>query len=378
MVSSSSSQPQPPVPEPASPPLEDRTTPERRIPEHHARDSATETLTVSLTNATPLPLPPRPQSSPVPQGRSPGSRRRIVVTSKSSSPNWYYALGTSAGLTAVAVAGQYYNGSQLAIESATNDAPPHPVNLAVQPRDGGESLTPTTVEPEALGDRVEAIAGRQATPSQAGQTRVLGLFSGRSRSLSLSQRTIAQVQTPASWQMQLAQRTQTQLEDRAHRFLQAAYDRAAKRDFASALAFLEQVPRSASIRGKADVKMVEYREKRNIQAEYWVYRAEYLSHAGDYDGAIRYLQQVAPETSAFRQAQERLAEYRQARDTQAEELLYQAQDLAMAGRYAAANQVLRMVPQATPSYPIAKDMLVENSKQLDGDAGMANVARQPD
>lgn len=293
-------------------------------------------------------------------------------------------MGTSAGLTAIVATGQYY-GHQLFDAEPTADFPPLPQDLAVRPGDPAEPMTPTAVEPEVWGQLIEGEVGLWKQDLQnVSQTLQAKLQGGVRRVLpqrqkatpSLSSQALAQVRTTPDWQQQLAQRTRDRVEQRAHRFLQAAFDRAEKRDFASAIAFLEQVPKIASVRGKAEVKILEYREKRNVQAEYWLYRAKFLAYGGDYAGAIGYLRQIASETSAYREAQQKLAEYIQARNVQADELLNYASNFAAQGKYLAANQILRMIPQEAPAYAIAKDLLFEYSQKMYAASQLEDI-RQP-
>lgn len=67
----------------------------------------------------------------------------------------------------------------------------------------------------------------------------------------------------------------TQFRDvRARVSLQVAYDLAAAGDFSGALAFLNEIPAESSIHSTVQQKRLEYTQKRDIQAKTWLYRAK--------------------------------------------------------------------------------------------------------
>ena len=153
-------------------------------------------------------------------------------------------------------------------------------------------------------------------------------------------------------------------EQPAQQILQQAFNRAEKRDFASAIALLNQISENTPVSELAQTKLLEYQQKRNTQADYWLYRAKFLAYVDDFAGAIGYLRQIPQETNAHREAQQYLALYRQAREEQAQDLLQQAADFAEQGNLATATRLLRLIPQEAAAYGTAKNRLIDYSRQL--------------
>ena len=282
-----------------------------------------------------LPLPPRP--------------RKMVInaeTDENRTPAWCYALGTSAGVTAVLLASQYY-GQQLFNAEPNRDFPPLPQDLAQA--DPDTPLTPTTVAPEVWGQlaqqELELWKQDLTTFAQEVQARV-------------------QPQPRDSATTPSATTPQPSPDEQAQHLLQQAFNRAEKRDFASAITLLNQIPAHTQVSDLAQTKLIEYQQKRNTQADYWLYRAKFLAYGEDFAGAIGYLRQIPPETSAYREAQQRLTRYRQAREDQAQDLLQQAAHFAQQGNFATANRLLRLIPHEAAAYGTAKSRLIDYSRQI--------------
>jgi hypothetical protein len=264
-------------------------------------------------------------------------------------PAWCYALGTSAGVTAVLLASQYY-GQQLFDAEPNRDFPPLPQDLAQA--DPDTPLTPTTVAPEVWGQ----LAQQELELWKQDLT-------------SFAQEIQARVQpqhraTTADSDPSPAATPQPSPDQQAQHLLQQAFNRAEKRDFASAITLLNQIPAHTQVSDLAQTKLIEYQQKRNTQADYWLYRAKFLAYGEDFAGAIGYLRQIPPETRAYREAQQRLANYRQAREDQAQDLLQQAAHFAQQGNFATANRLLRLIPQEAAVYGTAKSRLIDYSRQL--------------
>ncbi|MCC5896559.1 MAG: hypothetical protein JJU32_01405 [Phormidium sp. BM_Day4_Bin.17] len=287
-----------------------------------------------------LPLPPAP--------------KKMVINGEQDedkTPAWCYALGTSAGITAVLLASQYY-GQQLFQAESNREFPPLPEDLAQV--DPDLVLTPSTVAPEVWGElaQQELELWKQDLTSfaQEVQARVQPQRRGdRPNTVSASS------VTPSA---------QPSHDQKAQQILQQAFNRAEKRDFASAITLLNKIPENTPVSELAQSKLLEYQEKRNTQADYWLYRAKFLAYAEDFAGAIGYLRQIPQETNAYPEAQQHLGLYRHAREKQAQELLQQAAHFAEQGNFATANRLLRLIPQEAAAYATAKNRLVDYSRQL--------------
>ncbi|KPQ33186.1 MAG: Snf7 [Phormidium sp. OSCR] len=283
-----------------------------------------------------LPLPPRP--------------RKMVINAEKDenrTPAWCYALGTSAGVTAVLLASQYY-GQQLFNAEPNRDFPPLPQDLAQA--DPDTPLTPTTVAPEVWGQ----LAQQELDLWKQDLTTFAQEIQARVQPQPRNSTTPADSATPP----------QPSSDQQAQHLLQQAFNRAEKRDFASAITLLQQIPAHTQVSDLAQSKLIEYQQKRNTQADYWLYRAKFLAYGQDFAGAIGYLRQIPPETRAYREAQQRLANYRQAREDQAQDLLQQAAHFAQQGNFATANRLLRLIPQEAAAYGTAKSHLIDYSRQL--------------
>ncbi|MGC9502341.1 hypothetical protein [Baaleninema sp.] len=300
--------------------------------------------------------------------------RRQRPSRKERSPQpWFYLMGTSAGIATALVASNYYGDVLFDVDP---DEYPDP-DISSPEAVSSDMLRPIVSPPEIWEDVVAGEVELWKRDFTALAERVKADIDEKlARPKSLPEQAIASVKGAKPWQQNLAQRTRQHIEKRAHRLLQSAFDRAQKRDFAAAIAFLEQVPKSASIHEKAELKLIEYRQQWNVQSEYWLYRAKYLAYGGDFAGALSYLRQIPAETSAYREAQAKIPLYVKSRNQQAEALLAQASQVAQRGAYALANQYLRMIPQEAPAYAVAKDRLIEYSQKIYATAQLER-SRQP-
>ncbi|MBO9998298.1 MAG: hypothetical protein J7641_04695 [Cyanobacteria bacterium SID2] len=296
----------------------------------------------------------------------------LTTHSKLVPLSWFYITGTSAGLIATSIASHYYAEQLFEIEPAYSaDVPtastPSKTSELIQ-----EQTQPTVIEPESwqdvLAEEITLWKRDFSTFSERAQAELSENFSRPVPPKPLAARSIEQVAKPKPWQQNLAERTRNQLEYRAQRLVQAAFDRAQQQDFAAAISFLQQVPKGTSVREKAEIKLIEYREMWNVRAEYWLYRAKYLAYSEDYAGAIAYLRQIPTETAVYKEAQQKIPQYVRARNKQADRLLQQASYFAARKRFSVANQYLRLIPQEAPAYAVAKDRIVEYSQKMYADA----------
>ncbi|WP_144053841.1 hypothetical protein [Baaleninema simplex] len=294
------------------------------------------------------------------KSRSAPPRPRPSQNPRSPQP-WFYLMGTSAGIATALVASHYY--AEVLFEAEPEDA--LEAKISSEKTVSSDMLRPIASEPEIWEDVVAAEAKLWKRDFTALADRVKADVEAKlARPKPLPARAIAAVGDDKPWQQNLAERTRANIERRAQRSLQAAFDRAQQRDFAAAIAFLEQIPKGTSLREKAELKAIKYRHQWNVQSEYWLYRAKYLAYGGDFAGALAYLRQIPVETSAYREAQAKIPLYVESRNQQAEALLVQADGVARRGAYTLANQYLRMIPQEAPAYAVAKDRLIEYSQKI--------------
>ncbi|MBE9039741.1 hypothetical protein IQ235_02905 [Oscillatoriales cyanobacterium LEGE 11467] len=153
------------------------------------------------------------------------------------------------------------------------------------------------------------------------------------------------------------------IELNAFNLLQNAYTQAEQRNFATALTVLAQIPEGTSAYAQAQIKIVEYTEYQNIQANVWLRQAEALAKIEDFARAQVYLTQIPESVSAYSTARTKMTEYAQKQETQANSWLGQASMLASEGNFSSAIAYLNRVPLGTPAYTTAKEKIAEYSQQ---------------
>jgi serine/threonine protein kinase len=134
-------------------------------------------------------------------------------------------------------------------------------------------------------------------------------------------RTAPQVPDILYWQSKsdkLVKSARANLETESKGLLAKAYQRAGEKDFSTALNYLQQIPQESSSKTVVQQKLTEYNQKQQIRAAYLVQKAYNKAAAGDFNGAVEFLQQVSPGTSIYAQAQDKLIEYTQKQRLQAD------------------------------------------------------------
>lgn len=145
----------------------------------------------------------------------------------------------------------------------------------------------------------------------------------------------------------------------ANSWIAIARDRAQQRDFQGAIAALDRVPPGSSAYGRVAPKLAEYRRKRDVRATWLLQRAYDAADRRDFAAALAYLQQIPPGTPASDRAGAKRAQYRQQQNVRATWLLQQAYDRAVAGDFQGAIAQLRQIPAGTEAYAIARSKLSE-------------------
>ena len=107
----------------------------------------------------------------------------------------------------------------------------------------------------------------------------------------------------------LAEKARNYIELRKDEYLAKAYEKAAEKDFSTALHYLRQIPKESSDGELIQRKLAEYEQKKAVRATYLLQQAYNQAELGKFDPAIEYLQKVPKGTRAYAQAQVKVAEY---------------------------------------------------------------------
>lgn len=116
------------------------------------------------------------------------------------------------------------------------------------------------------------------------------------------------------WQVkvnQLTQQAKSNIEAETQKLLAKAYAKAEARDFSTALEYLRQIPPESKAGALVQEKLVEYNQKRQIRAAYFLHQARKQALAGNFDHAVEFLRKIPEDTPVYAQAQLKLNEYSQ-------------------------------------------------------------------
>jgi serine/threonine protein kinase len=133
-------------------------------------------------------------------------------------------------------------------------------------------------------------------------------------------RTAPQIPDILYWQSKsdkLVKQARANVESQSKDLLAKAYERAGKGDFSTALNYLQEIPQESSTGTIVKQKLVEYNQKQQIRAIYFVQKAYNKAAAGDFFSAVEFLQQVPQGTPIYTQAQAKLIEYTEKQRLQA-------------------------------------------------------------
>ncbi len=125
-------------------------------------------------------------------------------------------------------------------------------------------------------------------------------------------RSTADIPNIEYWQTKtdkLAMQARVYVEAQKDEYLAKAYQKAAEKDFHSALHFLRQIPREASGPELVQQKLAEYEQKQLVRSTYLLQQAYNQAELGKFDDAINFLQKIPKDASAYTKAQFKLAEY---------------------------------------------------------------------
>jgi tetratricopeptide (TPR) repeat protein len=229
-----------------------------------------------------------------------------------------------------------------------------------------------------------AIAPNTAAPepltlgSETGNRAQLATWSGRSSAAVPASRLALMLIASSDWQTPIApvvQHLGSQVDELAAKgFLQAAFTQAEQGDFVAAIRFLKQIPVDAPSYDRAQIKIAEYKQKEAIQAEAQLRRADALANIKDYSRARVYLKQVPEESSTYEVAKAKMTEFATQEDIQAYAWFREANVLAAQGKLVRAIECLKRIPLGTSAYTQAQEKIAQYSPKL---SESAKIAQQP-
>ncbi|MGB5896926.1 MAG: tetratricopeptide repeat protein, partial [Geitlerinemataceae cyanobacterium] len=152
-------------------------------------------------------------------------------------------------------------------------------------------------------------------------------------------------------------------EFQAKGYLEAARIQATQQDYAKALKYLKQISTEVSVHPQAQAKIAEYTEKQTLQAKAWMQKANALAKLKDFSGARIYLKQVPDNTPVYPVAQNKMNEYAQTQNVQANFWFKEASKLASQGKLSAAITYLQRIPLGTSIYTVAQNKITEYSQK---------------
>ena len=141
---------------------------------------------------------------------------------------------------------------------------------------------------------------------------------------------VAKIPNILYWQSKtdkLVEQASVNIEAQTQDLLAKAYDSADIKDFSTALQYLRQIPQESRAGALVQEKLAEYNKKRQIRAAYFLQNAYKKASIGDFDLALKLLQNIPNDTLVYAQAQVKLNEY-----TQKQRLLADYQKVAFAKR----------------------------------------------
>ena len=141
---------------------------------------------------------------------------------------------------------------------------------------------------------------------------------------------VAKIPNILYWQSKtdkLVEQASVNIEAQTQDLLAKAYDSADIKDFSTALQYLRQIPQESRAGALVQEKLAEYNKKRQIRAAYFLQNAYKKASIGDFDLALKLLQNIPNDTLVYAQAQVKLNEY-----TQKQRLVADYQKVAFAKR----------------------------------------------
>ncbi len=110
---------------------------------------------------------------------------------------------------------------------------------------------------------------------------------------------------------QIVEQAKAKIETQTNNLLARAYEKAAVKDFSTALTYLQQVPKETSATDLVKQKLTEYHQKQQIRAIFLLQQAYNKAEIGEFETAVKFLQQVPENSSVYATAKAKLEEYTQ-------------------------------------------------------------------
>lgn len=131
----------------------------------------------------------------------------------------------------------------------------------------------------------------------------------------------SQVPDNLYWQakiLKIVEQAKAKIEVQAQQLLTKAYEKAAVKDFDTALTYLHRIPQLSAQKTSVKQKIAEYSYKKQVRAIYCLQQAYNYAAAGNFAVAIAFLQQIPKNTAVYANAQTKLVEYAQKQRLQTE------------------------------------------------------------
>ncbi|MBK1989478.1 serine/threonine protein kinase [Sphaerospermopsis aphanizomenoides BCCUSP55] len=132
--------------------------------------------------------------------------------------------------------------------------------------------------------------------------------------LSEAMRVVPQIPHTLYWRSKrekIIEQTQADLEAETHQLLNLAYEKAESKDFAAALEYLRQIPPETSAGAIVQKKLIEYNQKRQMRAGFYLHKAYEKALVNDFASAIKFLEKIPQDSEVYYQAKIKLREYKE-------------------------------------------------------------------
>ncbi|PLZ88095.1 serine/threonine protein kinase [Fischerella thermalis CCMEE 5198] len=158
---------------------------------------------------------------------------------------------------------------------------------------------------------------------------------------------------------QIVEQAKAKIETQTNSLLARAYEKAAVKDFSTALTYLQQVPKETSATDLVKQKLTEYHQKQQIRAIFLLQQAYNKAQIGEFETAVKFLQQVPENSSVYATAKAKLEEY-----TQKQRLQTKNQKVAPSKVIAAISKETSMRESFDPSTLLQEVNITPNATPL--------------
>lgn len=115
---------------------------------------------------------------------------------------------------------------------------------------------------------------------------------------------------------ELVDKAKAKIEAQTQDLLSKAYKKAELKDFSTALEYLSKIPAESSAGSIVQQKLAEYKKKRDVRSVHLLQQAYNQAEIHRFDIALKFLQQIPKNSSAYPTAQVKLMEYREKQSSQ--------------------------------------------------------------